>query len=65
MKVCQPQSNYFVFKEAVVYKRQACADLRTLCMNRFKWVRQEVRTIWEFFLLYLSLLKVTPETERI
>ena len=40
------------------------ADLRTHDMNAIKWHQQLLRTVmlWEFFLLYLSLLKVIPET---
>ena len=40
------------------------ADLRTPDMNRVKWLQQLLRIVmlWEFFLLYLSLLKVIPET---
>ena len=40
------------------------ADLRTPNMNRLKLLQQQLRTVvpWEFFLLYLSLFKVIPET---
>ena len=40
------------------------ADLRTPNMNRVKWLQELLRTAmpWEFFLLYLSLLQVIPET---
>ena len=46
--------------------KKRCVD-RTPDMNRVKWVRQQLRTrmLWEFFLLYLPLLKVIPETESI
>ena len=41
-----------------------CADLHIPDMNKFKWVRKQLRTVmlWEFLLLYLSLVKVIPET---
>ena len=40
------------------------ADLHTPDMSRVKWLQQLLRTVmlWEFLLLYLSSLKVIPET---
>ena len=40
------------------------ADLRTPDINRVKWLQQLLRTVmlWEFLILYLSLVKVIPET---
>ena len=56
MKLSQAQNNWFVFKETPVYKKgvRGC-------------VRKEQCTVmlWEFFLLYLSLVKVIPETKSI
>ena len=50
-------------------KRTVCqavrqADLRTSNMNKIKWLWKQLRTVMllEFFLLYLSLLRVIPET---
>ena len=45
--------------------KEGCADLHTPDMSRFKWVWHYLHTVmlWEFFLLYLSLFKVIPETE--
>ena len=61
INVSQAQSNWFVFKETPVYSR-GCK-----VMNKVKWVRKQLRTVmlWEFFLLYLSLVKVMPESESI
>ena len=55
IKVSKAQSNWFVFKED------------NPDMNRVKWVRKQLHTVmlWEFFLLYLSLVKVIPETENL
>ena len=57
IKVSQAQNNWFIFKET----------LHAPNMNKVKWVRKQLRTVmlWEFFLLYLSLVKVIPETESI
>ena len=43
------------------------ADLRTPDMNRVKWRQQLLRTVmlWDVFLLYLSSLKMIPETKSI
>ena len=64
INVSQAQSNWFVFKEAPAYKRGG-ADLHNPDMSSVKWVRQQLCTVmpWEFFLLYLSLFNVIPETE--
>ena len=55
IRVCQTQSNWFVFKEAPAYKRRY--------MNTVKGPRQQICTVilWELFLLYLSLLKLVIE----
>ena len=56
IKISQAQSNWFGLKET-----------NEANMNSFKWIRRQLRTVilWDFFFLYLSLLKVTPETESI
>ena len=66
IKVSQAQNKWFVFKETPFTKR-GCTDLHTLDMNKVKWVRKQLHTVmlWEFFLLYLSLAKVIPETDSI
>ena len=65
-KSSQAQNNWFAFKETPVYKEE-CAYLHAPDMNKIKWVRKQLRKLmlWEFFLLYLSLVKVIPETESI
>ena len=64
IKVSQAQNNWFVFKETP-FTKEGCTDLHTPDMNKVKWVWKQLRTVmlWEFFLLYLSLVKVIPETE--
>ena len=66
IKVSQAQNDWFVFKEKPVYKRGVRRSAHP-DMNRDKWVWKQLRTVmlWEFFLLYLSLVKVIPETESI
>ena len=66
IKFSQAQNNWFVLKETPVYKR-GYADLHAPDMSKVKWVRKQLRTVmlWEFFLLYLLLIKVVPETESI
>ena len=66
IKVSLAQYNWFVFKEHR-FKKEGCAALHAPDMNKVKWVRKQLRTVilWEFFLLYLSLVKVIPETESI
>ena len=66
IKVSQAQNNWFIFKVTPVYKRGVRRSTR-LDMNKVKWVRKQLRMVmlWEFFLLYLSLVKVVPETESI
>ena len=66
INVSLAQYNWFVFKETPVYNRGVRRS-GTPDMNKVKWVRKQLRTVmlWEFFLLYLSLVKVIPETESI
>ena len=66
IKVSQAQNNRFVFKE-VPFTKDGCTDLHTPDMNKVKWVWKQLRMVmlWEFFLLYLSLVKVIPETDSI
>ena len=64
--VRQAQNNCFVFKETP-FTKDRCADLHTPDMNKVKWVRKQLLTVmlWEFFLMYLSLVKEIPETDSI
>ena len=65
-KVSQAQNIWFAFKETL-FTKVKCIDLLTPNMNKVKWVRKQLHTVmlWEFFLLYLSLVKVIPETDSI
>ena len=49
------------------FTKEGYADLHTPDMIKIKWVWKQLRTVmlWAFFLLYLSLVKVIPETESI
>ena len=60
INVSQAQNNWFIFKVTTVYIRGVRRSARPR-------VRKQLRTVmlWEFFLLYLSLVKVIPETESI
>ena len=64
IKVSQAQSNWFVFKEAPGIK-EGCADLHNPDMNRVKWVQTATHgdAIRVLSFLYLSLVKMIPETE--
>ena len=62
--VSQTQGNWFVFLESVAYKRQWCTDLHNpiwIGLNESDYSYTVM--LWEFFPLYLSLVKVIPETQ--
>ena len=66
IKVSQAKNNWFVFKETPIYKRGVSGSARPW-YEEVKWVYKQLHMVmlWEFFLLYLSLVKVIPETESI
>ena len=66
IKLSQAQNNWFVFKETP-FTKEGYTDLYASDMNKVKWVRKQLLTVmlWEFFLLYLSLVKVILETDSI
>ena len=63
-KVSQAQNNWFVVKATSVYKRGVRRSAHPQYEYKVKCVRKQLRTVmlWEFFLVYLSLVKVIPET---
>ena len=65
-KVTQAQNYWFVFKERS-FTTKGRTDLHTPDMNKVKWVQKQLRMaiLWKFFLPYISLVKVIPETESI
>ena len=66
VKVGQAENNWFVFKETP-FTKEGCTDLHIPDMNKVKWIRKQLRTVmlWEFLLLYLSVVKVILETDSI
>ena len=63
-KVSQAQNNWFVVNATSVYKRGVRRSAYPWYEYKVKCVRKQLRMVmlWEFFLVYLSLVKVIPET---
>ena len=66
IKVSEAQNIWLVFKETP-FTKEGCTDLHTPDINKVKWVWEQLRPVmlWEFFFLYLSSVKLIPETESI
>ena len=66
IKVSRAQNNWFAFNETP-FTKERYTDLHFPDMAKVKRVRKQLRTVIlsEFYLLYLSLLKVIPEIDSI
>ena len=53
MQVSKAQSDWLVFQEAIAYKRQGRADMRTSDTSRVKWVRQKATHSYGFYFILL------------